>query len=287
LKLHNYVANADHSIYAFDFRGGKVMKALGTLLQGKELFVDEQVPDKFERGEIIKIDRWLAIGPYPTPGEFDRLKDAGFTQFISLLNEEKEADVKWMEEEKAWANANGMTYQQFSLHEDNVDAKQLYEILRYLKNEATGPVYIHGFNTGKRAQLIAQLAQSYFYGTNDENVGEEILSNENINGGFYVQRDLAVGPVPSEKGWNDHLAFAGIRHIIVLPVAGFTNEQQIQAIKLVTENIPISYYSVQLSETYLDDIKEYLQNKEGLVYVMTATELAEGLAQKLKEEVLY
>ncbi|OZM56768.1 hypothetical protein CIB95_11145 [Lottiidibacillus patelloidae] len=286
-KLHEYINMLDHSAYVFDFRSGEVMKALETKLKNIEPFVNVDVPDKFERGEIIKIGRWLAIGPYPTPEEFERLKETGFTQFISLLNEAKEADVKWIDQEKDWALANGLTYKHFSLHEDKVEAAQLYEILQYLEKQATGPVYIHGFKTGKRAQLLANLAQNYFYGAVDSKVdNNELVPSDVIENALYAKKDLLVGPAFTRDDWENGIATVGIRHIIVVDVPGFTSEEQFAEVKEIIAALPISYHTISLSETILHDIGAISTKNEGLIYIMTASELIDGMAQRYKEEVL-
>jgi protein tyrosine phosphatase (PTP) superfamily phosphohydrolase (DUF442 family) len=287
-KLYNYVNKLENSAYVFDFRSGEVMKALETKLRNIEPFVNSQVPEKFERGEVIKIGRWLAVGPYPTPGEFDRLKDAGFTQFISLLNEEKEADVKWIEQEKEWTLANGLTYHHFSLHEDKVEASELYEILQYLDKEATGPVYIHGFKTGKRSQLLSNLAQSYFYGADETKIdNKELVPSDEIEHALYAKKDVLVGPAFSLKDWEDGLSSVGIRHIVVIPVPGFSNEELFNEAQNIADSLAISYHSVPLGDTLLNDIRAINASNEGLIYIMTASELIEGIAEKYKEEVLY
>jgi protein tyrosine phosphatase (PTP) superfamily phosphohydrolase (DUF442 family) len=286
-KLYQHVTALDHRTYVFDFRGGEVIKSLESKLRGIEPFVNVLVPDKFERGELIKIGRWLTVGPYPTPSEFDRLKKTGFTHIISLLNDDKEADVKWINEEKAWASANGVTYKQFALNEEKVDIEQLYEIVAYIEKEATGPVYIHGFKLGTRAQMLAQVAQGYFYGA------EEVVTNKKfidpfrpMNGAYLAKRNVIVGPIASKREWET-ISNLGVRHIIVVHVDGFTSDEQTNSLEQMITRLPITIHYVPLSELYMDDVINISQQHEGLIYIMTASELAEGIAQQFKDRILY
>ncbi len=154
-----YVKQADHKVFVVGIRNGSWTWALDTALGGGGAPFQEPITkDKFERGELLRVNQWL-LGPYPTDDEMLRLRSAGVQDMVSLLDEHTKGDAQWILKEAQWSQLYGFRVMRFPVRSETITAVQVQQVVDYLKTRP-GPVYVHGFLTDKRVRAVFEAARA-------------------------------------------------------------------------------------------------------------------------------
>lgn len=159
-NLADYVRQADHRVFVVGIRNGNWSWALDAALGGGGApFYTSMTKEKFERGALLRVDKWLILGPYPTDEEIGLLRAAGVKEMVSLLDEHHKGDAPWILKEALWSQLYGFHSMRFPVHSEPIDAAQVQQVVDYLKTQP-GPVYVHGFLTDRRVQAVFEAAQA-------------------------------------------------------------------------------------------------------------------------------
>jgi len=158
-NLADYVRQADHKVFVVGVRNGNWTWALDAALGGGGApFQTSVTQDKFERGELLRVNQWLILGPYPTDEEVGLLRAAGVKDMVSLLDERTRGDSQWILKEAQWSQVYGFRVMRFPVHGETISPAQVQQVLDYLR-KLPGPVYVHGFLTDKRVHAVYDAAR--------------------------------------------------------------------------------------------------------------------------------
>lgn len=159
-NLADYLRQADHKVFVVGIRNGNWSWALDAALGGGGApFQTSITKDKFERGALLRVDKWLILGPYPTDEEIGQLRAAGVKEMVSLLDEHTKGDAQWILKEAMWSQLYGFRVMRFPLRSEPLDPVQVQRVVSYLRTQP-GPVYVHGFLTDRRVQAVFEAAQA-------------------------------------------------------------------------------------------------------------------------------
>jgi protein tyrosine phosphatase (PTP) superfamily phosphohydrolase (DUF442 family) len=158
-NLADYVRQADHKVFVVGIHNGNWTWALDAALGGGGApFQTSITKDKFERGELLRVNKWLILGPYPTDEEIVVLRAAGVKEMVSLLDENNKGDAPWILKEAQWSQLYGFRVMRFPVRSDTISVAQVQQVVDYLKSKP-GPVYVHGFLTDKRVRAVYDAAR--------------------------------------------------------------------------------------------------------------------------------
>lgn len=159
-NLADYVLQSDHKVFVVGIRNGNWTWALDAALGGGGApFQTEITKDKFERGELLRVNKWLIFGPYPTDEEIGLLRAAGVKDMVSLLDERTPGDPQWILKEAQWSQLYGFRVMRFPVRGDTIAPPQVQQVVDYLKTRP-GPVYVHGYLTDKRVRAVYDAART-------------------------------------------------------------------------------------------------------------------------------
>ena len=158
-QITQYVRGLEHTVYVVGFKDDNWMTSLDALLSGGEApMFRPALPDRFERGEVLRLGERLLFGPYPTDDELTLLKTYGVREMVTLLDDGNPDDRPWIEQEQAWAAAQGVTIRHLPLPAAGASPAQVQAVATYLQ-ETTGTVYVHSFRTDGRVQAVLAAVQ--------------------------------------------------------------------------------------------------------------------------------
>lgn len=101
--------------------------------------------EKFERGEIIKLDSDIYLTPYPTDDEFTGyILNGSFRNIISLFNPDNPTDTLWTNKEKLLCQTFKISLRFFPMDE-NQPSKKKFEMLSKIIAESERPILIHSY----------------------------------------------------------------------------------------------------------------------------------------------
>ena len=159
-SIASYAQNADHKVYVMGFTGGNWQTSFDKVLSGGEAPVFRPtLPDKFERGNLLRLGDRLLFGPFPTDDEVTLLRAYGVQEVVSLLDDRSPDDQPWLEKEQAWAAAQGFTLKRFPLPAAGAAGAQVQAVAKYLK-ESKALLFVHGYGTDARVQAVYKAAQA-------------------------------------------------------------------------------------------------------------------------------
>lgn len=159
-NLADYLRQADHKVFVVGIRTGNWSWALDAALGGGGApFYTSITKEKFERGALLRVDKWLILGPYPTDEEIGQLRSAGVKEMVSLLDEQTKSDAPWILKEAVWSQLYGFRVARFPLNSERMDPVQVQRVVSYLQARP-GPVYVHGFLSDRRVQAIYEAARA-------------------------------------------------------------------------------------------------------------------------------
>ncbi len=159
-NLADYLRQANHRVFVMGIRNGNWSWALDAALGGGGApFYTTITRDKFERGALLRVDKWLILGPYPTDEEIGLLRAAGVKEMVSLLDEGNPSDAPWILKEAMWSQLYGFRVMRFAVRSEPLDAAQVQRVVDYLKTQP-GPVYVHGFRSDGRVQAVYEAARA-------------------------------------------------------------------------------------------------------------------------------
>jgi protein tyrosine phosphatase (PTP) superfamily phosphohydrolase (DUF442 family) len=147
-------------MFVVGIRNGNWTWALDAALGGGGApFQTNITKDKFERGELLRVNKWLILGPYPTDEEIGALRAAGVKDMVSLLDERTKGDAQWILKEAQWSQLYGFQVTRFPVRSETITPVQIQQVVDYLKTRP-GPVYVHGFLTDKRVRAVFDAARA-------------------------------------------------------------------------------------------------------------------------------
>jgi len=159
-NIADYVQRADHRVFVVGIRNGNWTWALDTALGGGGAPFQETITkQKFERGELLRVNKWLILGPYPTDDEIVALRAAGVREVVSVLDEQNKDDAVWILRETLWARTYGFRMARFPLRGNPVPPGEVQKVVEYLKTQA-GPVYVHAYRTDRRVRAVFEAASA-------------------------------------------------------------------------------------------------------------------------------
>jgi protein tyrosine phosphatase (PTP) superfamily phosphohydrolase (DUF442 family) len=157
--LADYLRKTDHKVFVVGIRNGNWTWALDAALGGGGApFPTSIRKSKFERGDLLRVNTWLILGPYPTDDEIGQLRAAGVKEIVSLLDERNKGDAPWVLREAVWSQLYGFHVTRFPVHGDTITPAQVQQVVDYLRTQS-GPVYVHGFLTDKRVSAVYDAAR--------------------------------------------------------------------------------------------------------------------------------
>jgi protein tyrosine phosphatase (PTP) superfamily phosphohydrolase (DUF442 family) len=159
-NLAAYVRQVDHKVFVVGIRNGNWSWALDAALGGGGAPFRTQIArEKFERGELLRADRGVIFGPYPTDEEIGQLRAAGVKDMVSLLDERTPGDAQWILKEAQWSQLYGFNVKRFPVRSETITPAQVQQVVGYVKTRS-GPVYVHGFLTDKRVHTVFEAARA-------------------------------------------------------------------------------------------------------------------------------
>ncbi len=158
--LADYLRQTDHKVFVVGKHTGNWSWALDAALGGGGApFQSSITVEKFERGELLRVEKWLILGPYPTDDEVVVLRAAGVKEMVSLLDESNKGDAPWILKEAQWSQLYGFRVTRFPVRGDTISPAQVQQVVEYLK-ATPGPVYVHGFLTDGRVHAVYDAARA-------------------------------------------------------------------------------------------------------------------------------
>ena len=158
--LADYLRKTDHKVFVVGIRNGNWTWALDAALGGGGAPFPASIRQtKFERGELLRVDPWLILGPYPTDDEIGLLRGAGVKEIVSLLDERNPGDAPWVLKEAVWSQLYGFHVVRFPMRSETMSPTQVQQVVDYLRAQP-GPVYVHGFLTDRRVRAVFEAAQA-------------------------------------------------------------------------------------------------------------------------------
>jgi protein tyrosine phosphatase (PTP) superfamily phosphohydrolase (DUF442 family) len=158
--LAMYLQQADHKVFVVGIRNGNWTWALDAALGGGGApFHTDITKDKFERGELLRVNKWLILGPYPTDEEVGPLRAAGVKDLVSLLDEHNKGDAQWILKEAQWSQLYGFRVTRFPVRSETMTPAQVQQVVNFLRTQP-GPVYVHGFLTDRRVHAVYDAARA-------------------------------------------------------------------------------------------------------------------------------
>ncbi len=157
-RIANYVKGVDHKVYVLGMRGGNWVWALDAAMGGGGAVPRPVNREAFERGKLHQLGKKYLLGPYPTEDEIGLLRQAGVREVVSLLDDAKPGNLKWIQKEEQWTKMYGFKHTHFPVASEGNARARLQVVADYVKSQP-GPFYIHGFRTDERVEGIHDLLQ--------------------------------------------------------------------------------------------------------------------------------
>jgi protein tyrosine phosphatase (PTP) superfamily phosphohydrolase (DUF442 family) len=159
-EIAHYAKSRPHKIFIVGFRNGNWTWALDAALGGGGLRIREEVGrDSLERGKLLRAGS-LLFGPLPTDEELAVLRRAGINEFISVIDPADPENQRWIEQEQQWAKLYGFKLTQMPLPRRYYSVAQIQTVSDYLQSR-TQPVYVHGFTSDVRMEILYRLAKQF------------------------------------------------------------------------------------------------------------------------------
>ena len=144
-QLADYLKKSDSKIYVVGFHTDNWAWELDKALGGHEALTSSPIEqDMFERGQLLKVNDSVVLGPYPTDAEIEILRRSGVRAVVSLMDDDQ---VEWIDKESKWAEENHFVFKRFPVKAGEAATRpQLEDISVFLFNQP-GLTYVHSFHT--------------------------------------------------------------------------------------------------------------------------------------------
>jgi len=150
-RLADYLKKSDRKVYVVGFQIDNWALELDKALGGPEVeSTSFLVQDRFERGQLMKVNDAVVLGPYPTDAEVEVLKKAGVRAVVSLLDDDQR---EWTSKESKWAAENQFVFKRFPLKPGEVTRAKLEDVSVFVFNQP-GLTYVHSFHTDNNVREL-------------------------------------------------------------------------------------------------------------------------------------
>lgn len=200
--------------------------------------------EKFERGEIVKLDSGLYVTPYPTDEEFFAfVLNGSFKNVVSLLTPENIDDRQWIDKEEKILKENGINYTLLPINLKFFDPLKLYDHVKTVRS-LEKPVLVHAFLSPSPQSKV--FIDCYI---SDTPALPEYIFSRFMQGGKVklIKPNIAIGPQPLEHEINGYLFERGIRTI------GYSGKEnkEISELKNAAENGNIKWVNISNNNIHL------------------------------------
>ncbi len=159
------------------------------------------LPAAFERGPIVMTAN-VAVGPLPTPGEWeDYLGSGGLRFVVSMLDPENPSELPWITQERTLADVHGLRLALVPVRR----LSAVWPAIRAVRKLGAG-VYLHGWAGEDRVQEVIGILGSTF----------PVPARIERGPVTEVGPGLYAGPLPTSDDWFGGLARAGVTTIVCL-----------------------------------------------------------------------
>ncbi len=150
-RLADYLKKSDRKVYVAGLQTDNWALELDKALGGHEVAsTGFLVQDRFERGQLMKVNDAVVLGPYPTDAEIEVLKKAGVRAVVSLLGDDQN---EWANKELKWAEENHFVLKRFPLKPGEVTRGKLEDVSVYVFNQP-GLTYVHSLGTDNNVREL-------------------------------------------------------------------------------------------------------------------------------------
>lgn len=150
-RLAGELKKSDRKVYVVGFQTDQWAWALDKELGGHEVAsAGFLAQDRFERGQLMKVNDAVVLGPYPTDAEIEVLKKAGVRAVVSLLADDQS---EWANKELKWAEENHFVLKRFPLKPEEVTRGKLEDVAVYVFNQP-GLTYVHSLHTDNNVREL-------------------------------------------------------------------------------------------------------------------------------------
>jgi protein tyrosine phosphatase (PTP) superfamily phosphohydrolase (DUF442 family) len=165
---------------------------------------------KFERGDIIQLEKEVFLIPYPTDEEyFGYILASPIKNVVSLLNPADKENLVLIKKEEKLLKSHEITLHQMPLTVDSYNPNAALKIVQSIK-KLPRPIVIHAFFT-KGAIPEAFLLT---YKTNKQSLPPALFKEPMKNGTpIVISSNVIAGATPLESEFKSYLFKRGIRNI--------------------------------------------------------------------------
>ena len=172
-----------------------------------------QTRDKFDLGEVIRLDDKVYLTPYPTDEEFAAyILSGNFNRVVSLLDPETPGDSSLIKKEEEILETYGLPLETLPVSKEPYDPYQVMAAA-YRVSALPRPVVVHAFRSDSfRAQAFVQA-----FTTKLPPLPPRLFDAPMERGKVWViAPNLALGPRPTAAEFRSYLYQRGVRRFVYL-----------------------------------------------------------------------
>ena len=172
--------------------------------------------DRFERGEIVRLDSLVFLTPYPTDEEFlSRILEDATGTVVSMLDPGSPLDVPWIEKERDALEQYAVPFVLAPIPLDPFEPERVLDLVERVR-ALDGYTIVHAFRDDSPAYQAFE--QAYRWGRAPL---PPVLFDSPLDGGLaeVVAGGVAVGPTPTPDELLTELPARGIRGYVYVGTA--------------------------------------------------------------------
>lgn len=230
--------------------------------------------------QLLKINRWSYIGPFPNQVEWEKMKKAGISSVVFLDDGEGASNQKLQTLAQQQAKRYGLSYQTYRI-DSQADVAQLYQIAHSLYKE-NHTFYIFFDKMDEKSKMLHRIMQGMYLG-----IDKSIESYQPDKGSIIKNvrdRDQILGSFLSPEEWKQFILPNGIGKVIIIDAASLTSREQLKEQEEIARKFGVDVQVIPLFEDYRQLLFESIKANRKTMYIMVPEEIQHEVKKALTDK---